>query len=146
MPNKNKDHGSDSESEKSKNQSGSASDGEEEEYVVEKIVDKRIVKGGKVCYFKNLRIQHLFIYCFPSLKIEYFLKWKGYDSSQNTWEPKENLDCAELIKQFESQRKKDEDVSEGHQTSDALDFNLFFYLISVKKVEELFRKEEATSQ
>lgn len=46
MP-KNKDHDSDSESEKSKNESGSGSEGEEE-YVVEKIVDKRFVKG-KVC-------------------------------------------------------------------------------------------------
>lgn len=51
MPNKNKDHGSDSESEKSKHDSGSGSDGEEEEYVVEKVVDKRIVKGGKVCLY-----------------------------------------------------------------------------------------------
>lgn len=38
---------SDSDSEKSKNDSGSGSEAEEEEYVVEKVVDKRI-KGGKV--------------------------------------------------------------------------------------------------
>lgn len=42
-----KNHHPDSDSEKSKNDSGSGSDAEEEEYVVEKVVDKRI-KGGKV--------------------------------------------------------------------------------------------------
>lgn len=33
--------------------SGSASDAEEEEYVVEKVVDKRTTKSGKVCKLKK---------------------------------------------------------------------------------------------
>lgn len=65
---------------------------EEEEFVVEKILEKRTLKGGVV---------------------EYYLKWKNYPDEDNTWEPKENLDCPELIEEFEKewaekQKKKSE--------------------------------------
>lgn len=112
---KSKDKGSDSESEKSKKED-SASE-EEEEYVVEKVVDKRIVKNGKVCdpaLLNTSGILHVEISV--RFQVEYFLKWKGYDDSQNTWEPKENLDCAELIKHFETARKEKEDVSDNPLT------------------------------
>jgi len=60
---------------------------EEEEYTVEKILDKR-TRGGKT---------------------EYLIKWEGYPDSENTWEPDENLDCPEIISAFEEKLKAKKD-------------------------------------
>jgi len=57
----------------------------ESNFVVERIVDKRITADGKV---------------------EYFIKWRGYPSGDNTWEPEENCDCPTLIQRFEESRAK----------------------------------------
>jgi len=54
------------------------------QYVVEKVLQKRTIEGGK---------------------IEYFVKWKGYSEEDNSWEPANTLSCKELIDEFENKKR-----------------------------------------
>merc|ERR1712183_738556 len=65
---------------------------EEEEYVVEKLLKHRTTK-------KNT--------------IEYFLKWKGFPSEENTWEPAENLNCPDLIEAYKKDQMEKPEKKKG---------------------------------
>lgn len=45
---------------------------------------------------------NLFIYL---LQPEYFLKWLNFSRHNNSWEPKVNLNCDELLREFEKKRR-----------------------------------------
>ncbi|XP_065216939.1 chromobox protein homolog 1-like [Planococcus citri] len=57
----------------------------ENEYIVEKVIDKRILPNGTS---------------------EYYIKWKDWPSTTNTWEPEQHLsNCMDLIYEYERERK-----------------------------------------
>ena len=70
----------------------SSDEGEEqEEYEVEAIRDSKVQDG----------------------KVMYFLKWKGYPETDNTWEDEENLHCYKLINDYIEKRIPPETGSPG---------------------------------
>lgn len=71
---------------------------EEEEYEVERVVDKRVINGH----------------------VQYLLKWKNYPDSENTWEASDGLQCPDLIAEFEKQvqeKKKNKGSSSKRKES-----------------------------
>merc|ERR1719222_68684 len=90
----------------------------EAEYEVETIVSKRESEEGKV---------------------EYFVKWKGWNASDNTWEPVENLQSSkELIDEFEA---KTEDAEESEMKEETEEKKL--KQEEVKQVKQEEELEEA---
>merc|ERR1711981_754602 len=61
---------------------------EETVYEVEQIDDDRLIKGKK----------------------QYFIKWRNFPVSDNTWEPEENLDCPDLIARYEDMKKQKQSI------------------------------------
>ena len=58
----------------------------EEEYKVEKIIDMKQMGQWRKTY--------------------YLVKWKGYPTSDNSWEPRENIHAEELIREFQKRNSK----------------------------------------
>lgn len=107
------------ESEK-ENSSGSDSNSDSETYEVEKILDHRVDSMGRR---------------------RFWLKWKGYDYSENTWEKEEDLDCPELIAEYEQKYQallkattsKGKMIEKPHKVLDAYRQNgIVFYTVLYK--------------
>lgn len=64
---------------------------ENEDYEVERIIDVSFLKNNKR---------------------EFLIRWKGYSSKSDTWEPEENLDCADLIAKFMEKVDRLQNVSQ----------------------------------
>ncbi|XP_023319914.1 histone-lysine N-methyltransferase, H3 lysine-79 specific [Eurytemora carolleeae] len=75
---------------RSRSKEEDGSEDEEDEYEVEEIRDKKLKNGTWV----------------------YYIKWVGWESDTNTWEPKEHLDCPDKLEDFERKWKRKEEKRE----------------------------------
>ena len=82
---------------------------EEETYIVEKIIGKKLVNG----------------------KTLYNVKWEGY--TETTWEPKENLSgCTDLLKAYEKslqEKSKSPKQKERALQTRSSSFVLFYWIV-----------------
>ena len=108
---------------------------EEESFEVEKILEKRVIKGKKV---------------------EYLIKWKNYDGpDDNTWEPADMLEEAgDIIKMFEKELKvekdesklnNDQNVNNTEQVEDKIENKDTAEHLEAKKTKSSTKKKKCVS-
>ncbi|BAE56502.1 unnamed protein product [Aspergillus oryzae RIB40] len=85
-------------------------DEEGTEYEVEKILKHKRVNG----------------------KPHYLVKWKGYSTSENSWEPIENLTgCHQLVRQYHQRKDQNSPRRKGHPSADPGTGNRSFLMVQL---------------
>ena len=55
-------------------------------------------------YENKYEVEEILDYMKINSQPSYLIKWKGYDESENTWEPMKNLNCQQKIEEFHRRR------------------------------------------
>ncbi|XP_046995278.1 heterochromatin protein 1-like isoform X1 [Schistocerca americana] len=78
-------------------------------------------------------------------KKEYLIHWRGYPHSQDTWEPEENLDCEELIREFEERVKKAKNLNVRELRTDPAHTNRYAEEQSAKRQSKRGKGKKRTT-
>ncbi|XP_049861332.1 uncharacterized protein LOC126355163 isoform X5 [Schistocerca gregaria] len=78
-------------------------------------------------------------------KKEYLIHWRGYPHSQDTWEPEENLDCEELIREFEERVNKAKNLNVRELRTDPAHTNRYAEEQSAKRQSKRGKGKKRTT-
>jgi hypothetical protein len=81
---------------KDEEESSEEDNSDDKEYAVEKILKKR-----ERYIIVHPILQLIIFFYFRNGIVQYYVKWEGYSTFQCTWVNEENMNCDELIKEFE---------------------------------------------
>lgn len=67
---------------------------------------------------ENFEVDEIVNHRFRKGKIQYLIRWKNYTPDDDTWEPKENLECPEKILAYNTKAKVAEEINANKKTKD----------------------------
>lgn len=80
---------------------------------------------------------------------QYLIKWDGYGPEFNTWEDEDNLNCPDLVTEFENKMgsaKKEEEQERGFEGSLGSDQNNIIGLVFADEIQEILNLQVVDNQ
>ncbi|XP_062315587.1 histone-lysine N-methyltransferase SUV39H1-A [Osmerus eperlanus] len=86
--------------------------------------------------FYDFEVEYLCDYKKKKDQELYLVKWKGYPESANTWEPKKNLKCTTLLKQFNQDLEREQRRQKKKRNFKSLDKDIVSVLVQKAKLRK----------
>lgn len=75
-------------------------------FVAQKLISKLVEKGEIHWEDDQWEVEQIQDHCVEDDEDYYLIKWKDWSNAHNSWEPKKNLDCQDLLDQFHARGTK----------------------------------------
>ncbi|XP_033746371.1 histone-lysine N-methyltransferase SUV39H2-like [Pecten maximus] len=106
-------------------------------YVAQKLVSK-LVERGEITWEEDedWEVEQILDHTVDEGTDYYLIKWKNWSHAHNSWEPKDNLECADLLEEFHSEGRR---IMAKRKL---IDLDNVGYDSKRTRVDEIFRKLE----